>query len=181
MHERTLGRRIVVLTGDDRVTRHGLLTVRAGFTSARPKRALVSCALDFQGNEPSCYANKNSTAPFVILIWATLTPLAADSYFFEMASPPIPTKTSKWGSFISQAVAGVESTLDTILADADEAPVKRATTGRQGASRSSSRGPIAASKEGRTEDSMSFLKSLLRPALTPVRPGQNLVYKQSEA
>ena len=31
-----------------------------------------------------------------------------------------PGKHSKWGSFLSQAVAGVESRLDNILADADD-------------------------------------------------------------
>jgi len=31
-------------------------------------------------------------------------------------------QSSRWGSFLQQAVAGVESRLDTILADGDEAP-----------------------------------------------------------
>lgn len=44
-----------------------------------------------------------------------------------MASPPKPKPApSRWG-FLSQAVASVESKLDTILADDDE-PVKRAQT-----------------------------------------------------
>ena len=38
----------------------------------------------------------------------------------RMASPPQTTKsTSRWGTFLQQAVAGVESRLDTILADED--------------------------------------------------------------
>lgn len=34
-----------------------------------------------------------------------------------------PKQTSRWGSLLQQAVAGVESRLDTILADGDDAPV----------------------------------------------------------
>lgn len=38
----------------------------------------------------------------------------------SMASLPSTTKSSsRWGSFLQQAVAGVESRLDTILADED--------------------------------------------------------------
>ena len=37
-----------------------------------------------------------------------------------MATPPVINKSSsRWGSFLQQAVAGVESRLDTILADED--------------------------------------------------------------
>jgi hypothetical protein len=42
------------------------------------------------------------------------------------SSPPPAKKSSGWGSFLQQAVAGVESRLDTILAD-DE-PAKNAKT-----------------------------------------------------
>ncbi|KAI9851656.1 MAG: hypothetical protein M1838_003125 [Thelocarpon superellum] len=42
-----------------------------------------------------------------------------------MASPAQPSRqSSRWGSFLQQAVAGVESRLDTILADGDEASTK---------------------------------------------------------
>lgn len=43
-----------------------------------------------------------------------------------MASPPKPAlkPVSKWGSFLQQAVAGVESRLDNILAEGNEQPVK---------------------------------------------------------
>ncbi|KAI9766089.1 MAG: hypothetical protein M1840_006796 [Geoglossum simile] len=45
-----------------------------------------------------------------------------------MASPPQPPKpSSRWGSFLQQAVAGVESKLDTILADGDDAVSKNAS------------------------------------------------------
>jgi hypothetical protein len=38
-----------------------------------------------------------------------------------MASQPqAPKPSSRWGSFLQQAVAGVESKLDTILADGDD-------------------------------------------------------------
>src|SRR5438552_2093793 len=38
-----------------------------------------------------------------------------------MASqPPLSKPSSRWGSFLQQAVAGVESKLDTILADGDD-------------------------------------------------------------
>lgn len=33
---------------------------------------------------------------------------------------PQPTKQSRWGGFLQQAIAGVESRLDTILADQEE-------------------------------------------------------------
>ena len=47
-----------------------------------------------------------------------------------MASPPVATKSSssRWGSFLQQAVAGVESRLDTILAD-DDSPATRQPRG----------------------------------------------------
>ena len=46
-----------------------------------------------------------------------------------MASPPVATKSSsRWGSFLQQAVAGVESRLDTILAD-DDSPASRQPRG----------------------------------------------------
>lgn len=37
-------------------------------------------------------------------------------------APAASKQSSRWGSFLQQAVAGVESRLDTILADGDEAP-----------------------------------------------------------
>ncbi|KAG5294741.1 M protein repeat protein [Histoplasma ohiense] len=37
-----------------------------------------------------------------------------------MSTNPQPTKQSRWGGFLQQAIAGVESRLDTILADQDE-------------------------------------------------------------
>jgi hypothetical protein len=44
-----------------------------------------------------------------------------------MASPLQPSKpSSRWGSFLQQAVAGVESKLDTILADGDDAASRNA-------------------------------------------------------
>ncbi|KAL9117688.1 MAG: hypothetical protein Q9187_005772, partial [Circinaria calcarea] len=44
-----------------------------------------------------------------------------------MASLPTSTKsTSRWGSFLQQAVAGVESRLDTILADEETATTNSA-------------------------------------------------------
>ena len=46
-----------------------------------------------------------------------------------------PAKSSRWGSFLQQAVAGVESRLDDILADTDDsgrkekpAPIASTTT-----------------------------------------------------
>lgn len=39
-----------------------------------------------------------------------------------MAPPQPPSKASRWGSLLQQAVAGVESRLDTILADTDDPP-----------------------------------------------------------
>ena len=42
-----------------------------------------------------------------------------------MATPPVVNKSSsRWGSFLQQAVAGVESRLDTILADEDSNAVR---------------------------------------------------------
>ena len=42
-----------------------------------------------------------------------------------MASPAQPPRqTSKWGSFLQQAVAGVESRLDIILAEGDDSQSK---------------------------------------------------------
>lgn len=43
-----------------------------------------------------------------------------------MSSSQQPSKTSRWGSLLQQAVAGVESRLDTILTDADGPPSKPA-------------------------------------------------------
>lgn len=43
-----------------------------------------------------------------------------------MSSSQQPSKTSRWGSLLQQAVAGVESRLDTILTDADGPPNKPA-------------------------------------------------------
>lgn len=41
-----------------------------------------------------------------------------------MATMATPGKqTSRWGSFLQQAVAGVESRLDNMLAEGEEAPV----------------------------------------------------------
>ncbi|KAG5950361.1 hypothetical protein E4U53_005204 [Claviceps sorghi] len=40
----------------------------------------------------------------------------------------VPGKQSRWGSFLSQAVAGVESRLDTILADTDESDAPTAAS-----------------------------------------------------
>ncbi|OJD14841.1 hypothetical protein AJ78_04845 [Emergomyces pasteurianus Ep9510] len=42
-----------------------------------------------------------------------------------MSTNPQPTKQSKWGGFLQQAIAGVESRLDTILADQEEEDVAK--------------------------------------------------------
>jgi hypothetical protein len=44
------------------------------------------------------------------------------------SSPPPAKKSSGWGSFLQQAVAGVESRLDTILADEQDLSAKNAKT-----------------------------------------------------
>jgi transcription initiation factor TFIID subunit TAF12 len=41
-----------------------------------------------------------------------------------MQSSAQPSKASRWGSLLQQAVAGVESRLDTILAEPDSSPKK---------------------------------------------------------
>lgn len=41
-----------------------------------------------------------------------------------------PGKPSRWGSLLSQAVAGVESRLDNMLADGDEAAAPQAARSR---------------------------------------------------
>lgn len=43
-----------------------------------------------------------------------------------MAAPS--KQSSRWGSFLQQAVAGVESRLDNILAEGDEAPAAKKPT-----------------------------------------------------
>lgn len=61
-----------------------------------------------------------------------------------MASPPSTTKSSsRWGSFLQQAVAGVESRLDTILAD-DDTPSKDSKIPELPARKESSKVPAAA-------------------------------------
>lgn len=60
-----------------------------------------------------------------------------------MASPPPTTKSSsRWGSFLQQAVAGVESRLDTILAD-DDTPSKDSKTPELPAKKESTKTPAA--------------------------------------
>jgi hypothetical protein len=42
-----------------------------------------------------------------------------------------PSKASRWGSLLQQAVAGVESRLDTILAEPDSSPKKEVDSNSQ--------------------------------------------------
>ena len=61
-----------------------------------------------------------------------------------MASYPISAKSSsRWGSFLQQAVAGVESRLDTILADTDSLNEPSTTSKGSGSERSGSNERVA--------------------------------------
>jgi hypothetical protein len=48
-------------------------------------------------------------------------------------------QSSRWGNFLQQAVAGVESRLDNILAEEDEKPKPKPEAGASGASADSPR------------------------------------------
>lgn len=69
-----------------------------------------------------------------------------------MTSPAKQT-SSRWGSFLSQAVGGLESRLDNILAEGQEGPVNRqpSTTGTA----------VAAKPEAGMKTGLRFLKYAL--------------------
>ena len=68
------------------------------------------------------------------------------------AQSAAPKSTSRWGSFLQQAVAGVESRLDTILADDDNTNARPKDTSNQRAEKteSSSASPNPRSSTGDT-------------------------------
>ena len=59
-----------------------------------------------------------------------------------MAVQPPAKTTSRWGSFLQQAVAGVESRLDTILADEDGATKSQGNASEQEANVGSGPSPL---------------------------------------
>ncbi len=74
-----------------------------------------------------------------------------------MAAPN--KSSSRWGSFLSQAVAGVESRLDNILADADESSAPAS-------------GPAAASKpKPPSQPPASSVANAVPPGIKP-SPGE---------
>ena len=83
----------------------------------------------------------------------------------QMASPPPATKqSSRWGGFLQQAVASVESRLDTILADEEDRPPKNAASNanpiEQPASKGSMSNALQGSNKTGTESMLSTFSSL---------------------
>ena len=74
----------------------------------------------------------------------------------DMASPPAGPKTSRWGSFLT----GLESKLDTILADED-VNSKNKTDGNALVSSDSKGTPAISTVQKARADSMGFTKGLL--------------------
>lgn len=80
-----------------------------------------------------------------------------------MASPPPTTKSSsRWGTFLQQAVAGVESRLDTILADEDT-PSKDSKTPELLAKKESTKIPAATKVQ---QDGMALVMLAVASVLT---------------
>ena len=75
-----------------------------------------------------------------------------------MATPS--TKSSRWGSFLQQAAAGIESRLDTILADENEAssslPKTNAKTSTQPSRRTGLLVPPSNQIDDKTEQGNRF-------------------------
>lgn len=115
-----------------------------------------------------------------------------------------PSKQSRWGSFLSQAVAGVEARLDNILAEEDTAPKSSPTPSRPASAASNSRPPTTPAKSAndrlqerlaravaaknaagvgtpRSEDSPARQSTELYSANRSPRPSSDLVRADSPA